>query len=272
MKNALSIDVEDWFCAANMRAFCPQEDWSKLESRVVQNTTRILDLLDSKKVKATFFVLGWIAEHHPDVVKEISLRGHEIASHGYSHTLLTGKTPVEFEQDLGKAISATKKCTTQNMVGFRAPSFTVTPKTMWAIDILAKHGFRYDSSVFPIGFHPDYGIADGPLGIYEIRKSFFEFPMTVSEVMGQRVPCSGGAYFRLLPYFVTRILLRRVKAEGRPFVFYVHPWEIDEGQPRMPLSFSKRIRHYTNLDKTYSRLVRLIGEFEFNSIRSVLGL
>jgi len=272
MTNALSIDLEDWFCAANMLEFYTQEDWPNLESRVVQNSTRLLELFERKSVKATFFVLGWVADHYPDLVKEISSRGHEIASHGYSHTLLTKMTPEAFEADLEKALSVTQVCTQQRIIGFRAPSFTVTRDTMWAVDILAKNGFKYDSSIFPIGFHPDYGVADEPLGIHQIRNSLLEFPMAVSELVGKRIPCSGGGYFRLLPYAVTRILLRGINAKGRPFVFYVHPWEIDPEQPRLPLSFSKRLRHYTNLNKTFSRLERLISQFEFNSIRSVLGL
>ncbi len=272
MTNALSVDLEDWFCVANMQSHFSREDWPRQESRIVSDTNRLLELFDQKGVSATFFVLGWVADHHPDLVREIARRGHEIASHGYSHRLLTEMTREEFTNDLEKALSATSRCTDERILGFRAPSFTVTRTTVWALDILADHGFRYDSSIFPVGFHPDYGIKEAPLTIHRVNGSLLEFPLTVAEILGRRIPCSGGAYFRIFPYAVTKSLLQRVNGNGRPFVFYVHPWEIDEGQPRVPLPASKRLRHYTNLAKTYARLERLLSDFEFSSLRKVLGL
>lgn len=177
MKNALSFDLEDWFCVSNLSLAINKDDWDKCELRVVQNTRRILTLLDDYNTKATFFVLGWIADRVPELVREIDWRGHEIATHGYSHTMLTEMTPESFEEDLLRALHVTKKCTKQRILGFRAPSFTITNSTMWALDILAKHGIRYDSSIFPIGFHPDYGFSAAPLSIYKHNDCITEFPI-----------------------------------------------------------------------------------------------
>jgi polysaccharide deacetylase family protein (PEP-CTERM system associated) len=272
MKNALSFDLEDWFCVSNLSSVINKGDWDKCELRVVQNTRSILTLLDDCNTTATFFVLGWIAERIPELVREIDQRGHEIATHGYSHTMLTEMTPELFEEDLLKAICVTEKCTCQKILGFRAPSFTVTNSTMWALDILAKNGIRYDSSIFPVGFHPDYGFSAAPLSIYKHNDYLIEFPLTCVEIMGKRIPCSGGGYFRILPYSLTRFLLRLCNRQKRPFVFYLHPWEIDPEQPRVKLPWLKRFRHYHNLDKTFGRLKRLLNDFEFTSVRSVLGL
>ena len=268
MLNAISIDLEDWFCAYNLRI--ATKDWGKQELRVVDNTHRILNLLDQHNVQATFFVLGWFAEHTPDLIREVERRGHEIATHGYSHTVLTAMTPAEFEIDLQRALDITRSCVTQDIIGFRAPSFTITNKTLWAFDILARNGIRYDSSIFPISGHPDYGIGDAPLAIHP-RGALTEVPMSIAEIAGRRVPCSGGGYFRLFPYAVTKFLFERCNRQGRPVIFYLHPWEIDPGQPRRKLSMSKSLRHYINLDRTLARLDRLLTDFQFTSIRKVLG-
>jgi polysaccharide deacetylase family protein (PEP-CTERM system associated) len=239
--------------------------------RVVNNTRRSLELLTKHKTQATFFVLGWIAERVPDLIREVERQGHEIATHGYSHTVLTDMTPETFEADLERALDVTRACVKQKIIGFRAPSFTITNKTLWAIDILARHEIQYDSSVFPIGFHPDYGIADATLAIHPMG-ALTEVPMSVAEVFGRKIPCSGGGYFRVLPYAVTRFLLRQCNRQGRPVIFYVHPWETDPGQPRVKLSLSKSFRHYFNLEQTLPRLDRLLSEFEFAPIKQVLGL
>lgn len=272
MKNALSFDLEDWFCVSNLSSAINKEDWDKCELRVVQNTRSILTLLDDYNTRATFFVLGWIADRVPELVREIDRRGHEIATHGYSHTMLTEMTPESFEEDLLRALHVTKKCTKQRILGFRAPSFSITNSTMWAIDILAKNGIRYDSSIFPIGFHPDYGFSAAPLSIYKHNDCVTEFPLTCVEIMGKRIPCSGGGYFRIFPYSLTKFLLRLCNKQGRPVVFYLHPWEIDPGQPRVKLPWLKGFRHYHNLDKTFDRLKQLLSDFEFTSLWSVLSL
>ncbi len=273
MKNAMSIDLEDWFCVHNMSQAIRREDWDKCEMRVIANTRRILELLARHKTEATFFTLGWIAEQVPELVREIETAGHEIATHGYSHTLLTEMTPESFEADLKKALLVTRRCVNQEIVGFRAPSFTVTSKTLWAIDVLTRNGILYDSSIFPVGFHPDYGMPDVSLSVYRHNaSSLVEFPMSCAEVMGSRIPCSGGGYFRILPYAITKRLLERCNAQGRPVMFYFHPWEIDPGQPRVKLPVFKRFRHYYNLDKTMGRLDRLLKDFEFTSVRRAIGI
>ncbi len=268
MLNALSIDLEDWFCAYNLRI--PLSEWHTRELRVVSSTHRILDLLDQHTTHATFFVLGWIAERVPDLVREVEARGHEIATHGYSHTVLTAMTPAAFESDLCRALDATRACTRQPILGFRAPSFTITRQTLWALDILRNHGIAYDSSIFPVSHHPDYGLPDAPLGIHA-RSGITEVPMSVARLRGFNLPCSGGGYFRVFPYSVTRFLLRAINREGRPAVFYLHPWEADPGQPHVEMSPTRKFRHYFNLDKTLGRLDHLLADLQFGPIRQLLA-
>jgi polysaccharide deacetylase family protein (PEP-CTERM system associated) len=269
MLNALSIDLEDWFCACNVGIGV--DDWEKCESRVVKNTHRILDLLQRSDTRATFFVLGWVAERAPDLIREVEERGHEVATHGYSHTPLTRMTPEAFEADLRRALAVTQPSAKRPILGFRAPSFTITPKTLWAVDILVRNGVKYDSSIFPIRHHPDYGLPDARLAIHK-RGELIEVPMSVAEIFGQRVPCSGGGYFRLTPYMATKFLMQTCNRQGRPVIFYLHPWEIDADQPRVKMTFAKTFRHYTNLDKTLDRMERLLQDFQFTPIREVLGL
>ncbi|HXG93213.1 MAG TPA: XrtA system polysaccharide deacetylase [Blastocatellia bacterium] len=274
MKNAMSIDLEDWFCVHNMSEIIKKEDWEHCELRVERSARRILDLLDKHDTRATFFVLGWIAGRVPDLVREIEDRGHEIATHGYHHLLLTEITPREFEEDFEKALEIINRCgVRQNVLGFRAPSFTVVDRTRdWALPTLEKYGLSYDSSVFPIGFHPDYGVADAPLTPFKITDRLYEFPMSCLEVCGKRLPFSGGGYFRLFPYAYTKLCVKRCNERGRPAIFYLHPWEIDYEQPRVNLPRVKKFRHYHNLDKTEKRLDALLGDFQFTTIKEVLGL
>lgn len=271
MKNAISIDLEDWFCANNLSNTIKKEEWDKQELRVVNNTDRLLNLLNKYNINATFFVLGWIAEHVPYLITKIEENGHEIATHGYSHSLITEITPEFFDSDIEKALAVTQKLVNQKIKGFRAPSFTITKKTMWAIEILSKHGIEYDSSVFPVGFHPDYGISDAPLSVYNISENLVEVPLSVIEFFGKRIPCSGGGYFRLFPYCFTKLLIKKCNKAGRPVIFYLHPWEIDPGQPRVKLPFFKKIRHYNNLNKTFNRLEKLFKDFEFVPIKEILN-
>jgi polysaccharide deacetylase family protein (PEP-CTERM system associated) len=275
MKNAISIDLEDWFCVHNLSQAIPREAWDSCELRVRDTTRRLISLFDRHQTKATFFVLGWVAERIPELIKELEDRGHEIALHGYNHLLLTEISPEEFDADLARGLEAIEKCGVQTRpVGFRAPSFTVVKATKeWALPILEKYQFKYDSSVFPIGFHPDYGMVDAPLAPYKITENLQEFPMSCLEIMGKRFPFSGGGYFRLFPYAYTRFCMRKVNAQGRPAVFYLHPWELDPGQPRVKnLSLSQRLRHYRNLDQTEKRLENLLKDFEFTTIREVLQI
>ena len=275
MKNAISIDLEDWFCVHNLSKAIPREQWDRCELRVRETTGRLISLFERHKTKATFFVLGWIAERIPEVVKELEDRGHEIALHGYNHLLLTEISPDEFDADLARGLEAIERCGVQTRpVGFRAPSFTIVKRTKdWALPILEKYRFKYDSSVFPIGFHPDYGMVDAPLTPYKITENLHEFPMSCLEVMGKRFPFSGGGYFRMFPYAYTKYCMRKVNAQGRPAVFYLHPWELDPDQPRVKnLSISQRLRHYRNLDQTEKRLESLLTDFQFTTVREVLGI
>ena len=275
MKNAMSIDLEDWFCVHNLSGAIKRADWDSCELRVRESTERLLSLFDQHQTRATFFVLGWVAKRLPDLIRKIEAAGHEIGVHGYNHLLLTEISPKEFEEDLAKALQVIEDCGLKSRpIGFRAPSFTVVEKTKsWALPILKKYNFKYDSSVFPIGFHPDYGIADAPMVPYMIADELYEFPMSCLEMFGRRFPFGGGGYFRLFPYAYTKYCLSKVNSHGEPTVFYLHPWEIDPDQPRIKaLSLSQKIRHYRNLGRTEKRFTKLLVDFEFTTMREVLGL
>ena len=271
--NIMSVDVEEWFCVYNLTPHISFAEWSERESRVMQCMSRLLDQFDRHGVQATCFVLGWVAEHHPDLVAEIERRGHEIASHGYAHRLLTHMTEDEFRLDLLKSLEVLNSQARRPVQGFRAPSFSVTRKTPWAAKVLENAGLRYDSSVFPIGFHPDYGIGDAPLERFDLSDQIIEMPMSCVQVGSWRIPCSGGGYFRQFPYAATRALMKRCNAQGRGVNFYLHPWEIDPDQPRIQgMPASKRIRHYRNLEHTEARMEQMMSEFRFTTMRNVLGL
>ncbi len=271
MKNALSFDVEDYFQVSNFESFIRFEDWEKHESRVERNTRIILDVLAENKIRATFFTLGWVAEKVPKLVRAIADAGHELAAHGYRHRLVYSLDPQEFRRDLRQSIDLIEQAGGQKIIGHRAPSFSITEKSLWALDIMQEEGVRYDSSVFPVR-HPRYGIPDAPRAPYEIRPGFWEFPMATFTVGATKIPVAGGAYFRLYPYPVTRWGLRRINREGKPLVMYLHPWEFDPQQPRFDVSLNVRLRHYSNLDKTERRLRRLCQDFQFTTVRDVLGL
>lgn len=272
MLNALTFDIEEWFCANNLDAAVHRSSWESLAPRVAETTRRILRLLDRHRVEATFFVLGWVAERHPDLVREIHNCGHEIASHGYSHTPLTSMTLPAFERDLERALAVTEAITGAPVLGFRAPSFTITPSTLWALDVLKDRGLLYDSSVFPTGVHPEYGISDAPLGMYAHRNALLEIPLSCAELAGQRIPCAGGAYFRCFPYRLTRALIDRCHRQNRPVIFYLHPWETDDLHPRVPLSPLRAFRQYYNLKKTLPKLEQLLLDYQFTSIRRLIGI
>jgi polysaccharide deacetylase family protein (PEP-CTERM system associated) len=261
IRNLLSIDLEDWFCVSNFDALLDRAVWSSCQLRVVDSTRRLLELFDRHGVTATFFTLGWIAEQAPDLIREVAAAGHEIACHGYHHHRLYQLDPERFADDLARALAILRELSPRPVEGYRAPSFSLTTRTMWAPPIMAAQGIRWDSSVFPFGAHPEYGIADAPLDPYWLAEGLVELPMSVVEFGGRRVPCPGGGYFRLYPYSLSAALIRRCNAGGRPAIFYAHPWEFDPDQPRMPLSPVKRFRHYNNLEHTLARLDRLLGEF-----------
>lgn len=275
--NALSIDVEDYYQVAAFSRHVDYEDWDAWnagQARVVANTLRILDLFDEYEVKATFFVLGWVAERYPQLVGEIERRGHEIGCHGYSHRLIYRQTREVFRQETLRAMGLLQDLAQTPVEGYRAASFSICRRSEWALDILHEAGFKYDSSIFPIR-HDVYGMPEAPRVPYKINTrrggQLVEFPMTTHKVMGWRMPVSGGGYFRLYPYSLTRCLLEATNRRDKvPFMFYLHPWEIDPDQPRIPAGLLSRFRHYNNLGRCRSRLKKLLGDFSFSTVRDVL--
>lgn len=272
--NAMTVDVEDYFQVSAFDRTVRREDWERLPSRVSANTGRVLDLLADAGVQATFFVLGWIAERYPGLVRAIASRGHEVASHGYAHALVYDMTPAAFRADVRRAKAALEDAGAGPIVGFRAPSYSITRASLWAIDVLIEEGFEYDASVYPI-HHDRYGIPGAPRHPHRIDSTsgaLWELPGATVRLGGQNLPIGGGGYFRLLPYAWTRRGIRSVNdRERQPVVFYIHPWELDPEQPRLPGTAMSRLRHYRNLDKTEGRLRRLLNEFCFAPAATVLA-
>ena len=275
MRNAFSVDVEDYFQVGAFARTISPKDWDAWVPRVADNTKRMLDLLSSARqpIKATFFVLGWVAERFPQLVPEIVRQGHEIASHGYGHQLVYTLTEDEFRQDVQKTRKILQDQSGQSVVGYRAPSFSIVKRTPWAHRILVEEGYTYDSSVFPI-HHDLHGNPDAPREIHTIQTdagAIIEFPPAVIRHWGQNIPAGGGGYFRFFPYFISARWLRTINRQGKPFVFYVHPWEIDPDQPRVPNApLKSRFRHYLNLKHTADRLKKLFQEFEFTTVQDVI--
>ena len=273
--NAISVDVEDYYQVLNFQRGIERSEWDGFESRVERNTECALAIFEEAGVRGTFFILGCVAERHPDLVRRIAAGGHEVASHGWSHTPLTALSREACADELKRSKGLLEDLAGSPVLGFRAPSFSVTRETLWALDALLDAGYRYDSSVFPVR-HPDYGIPGSREEIHRLEspsgREIVEFPMTVARWMGRAVPVSGGGYFRLLPYGVTRWGLRQVNARGRPAVFYLHPWELDPDQPDLRNRTSRfgAFRHYTGLRKTEARLRRLVGEFAFGTMDDAL--
>jgi len=267
--NYLTVDVEDYFQVAAFEKNIAPDEWDSYECRVVANTHVVLDLLAKAQVQATFFIVGWIAERYPDLVLEIENHGHEIACHSYWHRKVYNLTPNEFREDTRRAKVLLEEITGKPVYGYRAPSYSITSKSLWALDILAELGFRYDSSIFPV-YHDNYGIPDAPRFPYRLEKQdMMEYPISTVKFAGINLPVAGGGYFRLFPYWFSRMALNRInRRENKPFIFYVHPWEVDPGQPRINMAALKsKFRHYLNLDKTGERLRRLTRDFRFVPIR-----
>ncbi|MEE9213988.1 MAG: XrtA system polysaccharide deacetylase [Thermodesulfobacteriota bacterium] len=279
MINALTIDVEDYFHVTAFEKYVKCEDWDVYPSRVENNTLKILEMLDEFSVKATFFILGWVAERCPSVVKEIQKRGHEIACHGYKHKLLYHIGPKNFRKDIRMAKMLLEDICGKEINGYRAPSCSITEESMWALDILIEEGFTYDSSIFPI-LHDIYGIPNARRFPHEINRPsgvIKEFPMSTLEFrisdFGFRIPISGGGYLRLFPVCLIRKAINHInKSEGQPAVIYFHPWEIDHEQPRIRAGIRSRFRHYINLDKTVGKVKHLLSSFKFAPVGQVLGI
>lgn len=271
--NALTVDVEDYFHVSAFADVIARDTWDDLESRVVMNTHAVLDLFDSRNRQGTFFVLGWVAERFPELIREIAARGHEVACHGYSHQLVYQQSRDEFAAETRKAKDLLEQQIQAPVAGYRAASFSITDACQWALDVLVECGFHYDSSFYPVR-HDLYGtLVDDPAP-HEITtpsgSRLLEFPMNARLVAGLRMPASGGGYFRLYPYALSRALLQSVNADGLPAVFYMHPWEVDPGQPRIAAPWKSRFRHYTNLSSCREKLYKLLNEFEFSTMSSVL--
>lgn len=275
IRNALTVDLEDYFHVSAFAGSISRDDWDSHSLRVEKNTARLLELFDQHEVKATFFVLGWLAERIPGLVREIADQGHEVACHGYSHRLIYQQTPEEFREETLRSKGMLEDTIQAPVRGYRAASFSITDASRWALDILAEAGFAYDSSIFPVR-HDRYGIPDAPAHPFRLQTPaghpLAEFPLSTVKVFGYRLPMAGGGYFRLYPYSLTKAGLKRINARGnRPFIFYLHPWEIDQDQPRIPANWLSRFRHYNNLDKCESRLRRLMKDFQFTTAWDVLG-
>jgi polysaccharide deacetylase family protein (PEP-CTERM system associated) len=271
--NALTIDVEDYFQVSAFEHDVDRTTWDQYESRVVANTHRILQLLRDRGVKATFFVLGWIAERFPKLVHDIHSEGHEVASHGYWHRLIYQQTRDEFREDIVRSREVLEGITGEPIVSYRAPSFSITKRSLWAIQILAEERFQIDSSIYPV-YHDRYGIPDANPRIHSIETeagNIWEFPVAVHKLGPLNLPVSGGGYFRLYPLRWSFHCLEKInKRQHRPFVFYLHPWELDPDQPRLPIrSRTARLRHYVNLRSTDRKFEALLDRFEFAPLRQV---
>ena len=261
----MTVDVEDYFQVQAFATRVDRRQWDSFPDRVAANTDRVLDLFEQADVTATFFTLGWVGERHPDLLRRIVQPGHEVASHGYSHVPVHEQTAEEFRSDVRNTKRLLEDITGTAVKGYRAASFSIGANNLWALDVLAEEGYAYSSSIFPV-VHDFYGMPSAPRFAFRPqRRDFLEVPLTTITAFGRNIPCSGGGYFRLAPYALSRWALRQVNArERQPCVFYFHPWEIDPEQPRIEgASVRSRLRHYLNLHRTEGRLRRLLRDFQW---------
>jgi polysaccharide deacetylase family protein (PEP-CTERM system associated) len=270
--NAMSIDVEDYFQVAAFARQIDRSRWDTMPCRVERNVALILDLFDRHDTRATFFTLGWIAERYPAVVREIVARGHELASHGYGHLRANDQTPAAFREDLVRAKQILEDIGGVSVNGYRAPSFSIGADNLWAHDVIAETGHQYSSSVYPIA-HDHYGMPEAPRFPWRTPSGLVEIPPSSLRLLGRNLPASGGGYFRLLPYTVSRWGIRRInEREGQACIFYFHPWEVDAKQPRVEDASAKsRFRHYVNLERMVGRLDRLLGDFHWDRVDRVFA-
>ncbi|MBK1612257.1 polysaccharide deacetylase family protein [Rubrivivax gelatinosus] len=268
--NALTIDVEDYFQVSAFAPYIRRSDWDARECRVERNVDRILALLDAADTRATFFTLGWIAERYPQLVRRIVAGGHELASHGYGHERASDLSPAAFHDDVARAKAILEDIGSVAVRGYRAPSFSIGERNLWAFDTLAEAGYAYSSSIYPIR-HDHYGMPDSPRFAYRVAGGLLEVPVTTVRLAGRNLPSSGGGYFRLLPYAASRWLIGRVNREDRQAaVFYFHPWEIDAGQPRVPgIDAKTRFRHYVNIPRMEGRLASLLADFRWGRMDEI---
>jgi len=273
--NCITIDVEDYFQVETMRPFVEFDAWDNYDLRAERNVQRLLELLDTHNVKATFFILGWIAERLPHIVREMRRLGLVVACHGYAHRMISEQSPDEFREDVRMAKAILEDIAGEEVLGYRAPTFSITEKTLWALDVLAEEGFRYDSSIFPVR-HDRYGMPNWSRHIQTVDlqngRSIIEAPPLTARVLGINLPIGGGGYFRLAPLWLSSWAIRRMNSEGHPAIVYLHPWEIDPDQPRFPLPFLHRFRHYMNLAATEKKLSRLLATGSFVRLKDILSL
>ncbi|MGC1273670.1 MAG: XrtA system polysaccharide deacetylase [Planctomycetaceae bacterium] len=271
--NAFTVDVEDYYHVSAFADRIPASGWDRCESRVVANTHRVLRLLSRHETRGTFFVLGWVADRFPALMRDIAHDGHEVGCHGYWHRLIYDQTEAEFRDDLDRARDAVHRASGITVTAYRAPCFSITARSIWALDVLAEEGFTLDSSIFPV-HHDRYGMPGANRDIHQVERpagSLTEFPPSVYRIGGMNLPVAGGGYFRLLPLAVTLHAIRRTNDDhGRPFMFYIHPWELDPDQPRLPGRLRSRWRHYQNLRTTEPKLIRLLQACRFGSATDAL--
>jgi polysaccharide deacetylase family protein (PEP-CTERM system associated) len=270
LTNALTIDVEDYFQVSAFAPYIRREDWPSRECRVERNVGRILAMLAGRDTKATFFTLGWIAERYPQLVRDIVAQGHELASHGYGHERASDLSEAAFTQDVDRAKKLLEDIAGTPVKGYRAPSFSIGTGNLWAFDVLARAGYRYSSSIYPIA-HDHYGMPDSPRFAYRLSAGILEVPVTTLRVGSRNLPSSGGGYFRLLPYALSRWMIRRVnQQDGESAIFYFHPWEIDPGQPRVPgIDAKTRFRHYVNIPRMEAKLGTLLDDFRWGRMDDI---
>ncbi|WP_020408736.1 XrtA system polysaccharide deacetylase [Hahella ganghwensis] len=271
--HAMTVDVEDYFQVSAFEKIIDRNDWDSLPHRVEKNTQRLLKLFDDYGYKATFFTLGWVAERNPSLIKAIVDNGHELASHGYGHMRATEQSQEEFRQDVDRSKKLLEDMSGQQVIGYRAPSFSINDGNRWVFDVLADLGFKYSSSTYPVK-HDLYGVPHWPRFPYQLENGLTEIPLTTLKLGSRTMPMSGGGYFRLYPYFVSRMLFRKfVQAEKSPAIFYMHPWEIDPDQPRQQgISAKTAFRHYLNLSRHESRFKRLLADFKWGRMDKAFGI
>lgn len=270
IRNALTVDVEDYFQVSAFAPYIARDEWERRECRIERNVARILAALDRHQAKATFFTLGWIAERYPQLVRAIVAQGHELASHGYGHERANLLDRPAFYEDVHRAKSILEDLAGVPVQGYRAPSFSIGAGNLWAFDALARAGYRYSSSIYPIR-HDHYGMPDAPRFAHRVAGGLLEIPITTLRLWGRNLPSSGGGYFRLLPYALSRRMLRRVNRSDRESaIFYFHPWELDVEQPRIPgIDAKTRFRHYVNIDRMEGRLERLLVDFSWGRMDEI---
>lgn len=274
LTNAVTFDIEDYFQCESFKGVISKSDWDFYQLRVEDNTNKILSVLNQHSVTATFFILGWIADRVPNLIEKIAEDGHEIATHGYEHSLVYTQTMEEFESDVSRSLSSLRAILGQNypILGYRAPTFSITNKSRWAIQILKDLGLKYDSSIFPIQFHDNYGVAESPRVAYQMQEGIWEIPLSTVRIAKRNWPVAGGGYFRLFPLAVTKWAIKKINHEGNPAVIYLHPWEFDPNQPRISDAPAKsKFRHYLNIGKTEYRLSKLLTEFRCSSIQETFA-